>query len=359
MSMNTEPVPSMSPAVYFRRSLLQLEGIAIAPDKANLWRNTQVDVFCAQESTAIVAGYVYSTKTSEPTRIIVAIQDGQKFQSEILPLKYDSKNNNIIGVLQFLQYIPLPQRIECTKWIIANAERYSDETKVEFYMHILETFSDLRNVPLRQDMYGILEEKAVFESIQAVLNKVPGDKIQYVMDTIISERSRDLAISDRLYDVITTVIESRSMQPVLKSAEPVVYSIKDKITNPFEGDITPQLVQSRLDEIPFTTYPGNRNITYGQAEFVQLDAIVGGANMESWNNILTENPRGIELVTKYVNDYQNGVMSIGGQRDTDPIHLVKIGNQYWVYSQGRHRISALKALRVKEIPAIVSVLKTY
>ncbi len=56
----------------------------------------------------------------------------------------------------------------------------------------------------------------------------------------------------------------------------------------------------------------------------------------------------MELTQKF----QRGEMALGG--NTEPITAIKIGDKYYVYSDGRHRIAALKALGVDQVPMLVT-----
>ncbi|HVF69904.1 MAG TPA: hypothetical protein VNA13_05060 [Xanthomonadales bacterium] len=86
-------------------------------------------------------------------------------------------------------------------------------------------------------------------------------------------------------------------------------------------------------------------------EFVPVDKIIGGVGIENWANVSQASNRGIERVYSIVRGIQRGRLDITGPYD--PINIRKVGDEYYIDKQGRHRVAALKALGVPFAPMLV------
>lgn len=96
-----------------------------------------------------------------------------------------------------------------------------------------------------------------------------------------------------------------------------------------------------------------------KAEFVSLDKIVGGPYRTDPPTWLVDNPgeerpnRGADRIFELVQKFKNGEKF----DPNSPIYLEKYGDEYYIGADGRHRIAALKAMGVAELPFIVSEAK--
>lgn len=136
-----------------------------------------------------------------------------------------------------------------------------------------------------------------------------------------------------------------------------------------EFDIRPQIKRNLsspaeltevLSQLPFERKPHYFNILKGsrrKAEMVNLDQVIGAdtSHGHKWT-ISDSSDRGITKIWELVQGLSDGTIDIAGQDGINPIDLVKYEGRYYIRMDGRHRVAALKALGVKQIPATVTHL---
>ena len=140
---------------------------------------------------------------------------------------------------------------------------------------------------------------------------------------------------------------------LLQQPELPKYYVTDMIERPITSK---EELFAILSSMPVETMPDirNRKVNSVQAEMVELENLIGGATISSWS-VSTSEGRGLERIFQLVQDFQNNQRDVVGA--DDPITAYKIDNKYYINSDGRHRTAALKALGVKEVPMLVSVVE--
>ncbi len=124
----------------------------------------------------------------------------------------------------------------------------------------------------------------------------------------------------------------------------------------FESDAA---LAEALDRMPLEEYPNYlRNQRYKctkyKPQMVNLEEVVGAIGVKRWSEISTSEGRGLSSVKNMVENISQGFFDPINP-DQSPIKLLKTPDgKYFVETDGRHRIAALKVMGVKYIPALVS-----
>ena len=204
-----------------------------------------------------------------------------------------------------------------------------------------------------------IQQRQLSEFIQLVASKLPADTFNQQMEQL----HDNLVFTDDPYGKNYSVLFRQMGQWVLNSRQdtqrrydilerkpPKEYPIKDKITRPIDSQA--QLAEV-LSALPISEMPDirQRRRANETAEMVDLNQIVGGTEMKTWS-VSTSEGRGLSQIFKLTQKLRTGEVDVVG--GDNPIKLVKINNEYYIESDGRHRSAALKALGITQVPAMVT-----
>lgn len=139
----------------------------------------------------------------------------------------------------------------------------------------------------------------------------------------------------------------------LRRKEPLKYDLASQITRNFDSEAE---LEQILKDLPVEPMPDVRFVQNGrqQAELVSLDSVVGGKDIQSWT-ISTSGSRGVGKILELSQAFRAGTVDLANS--TQPIQVTEINGKYFL-EEGRHRVTALKALGVEKIPMLVTHVKS-
>jgi hypothetical protein len=108
-----------------------------------------------------------------------------------------------------------------------------------------------------------------------------------------------------------------------------------------------------LDSFPCKPMPDLQAAVFSgvTAEMVPLDRVCGGVTLSHWT-VSTSANRGLPHIFKLSQAFARGEMGVGGRGH--PVSVFCLNGEYFLSRDGRHRVAALKALGVEQVPMLVT-----
>lgn len=372
----------VDPRDYFVIGKFQKRAEAIDPDKVHPWNTVHYGGLLIENSFgAIAAGETYDTnlaQTSEetPFGLLIAEQTSDGKASSVFVRGMDQNQRGYVmdAIYTIAPSLPDEARHQFVRKIIQEAPTLKDEKVIaeklaRMGLDLLPDFvntSQVEQIPQWPEVGGRAptEEQQVqlTEFARLVASKMPSDRF----NTRMRKLQDDLRFTDdpygRNYQTIFTqmtqwVLDEREdtgrNYGLLQREKPDEYPIKDKVTRPIcsEDELREALASLPVEQMPDTRgrYRANE-----APEMVRLDCVVGGTGIETWS-VSTSEGRGFSKILELTRELQSGKARVVGRNE--PIRLIEVDGKYYVESDGRHRIAALKALGVAEVPAMVTHIK--
>lgn len=382
---NKVETSSLDARDYFAIGKFQKTAELIDPDKTHNWslvRNP--GVFIKSEFGTIVVGETYNAEAMSTNKfgILIAERD------------VDGKASSV-----FLEHLNQSQRIDLMYAIHLIAPCLPDKQRHEFLRKIIQTNEHLREAPFISEIITRMalellpnhqnsqknsefdfvielppvngkrptqeQQKTFVEFARIVASKMPKDKfdenLQKFLDNLpFTTDPYGKNFSTIFFEMTQWVLDVREdtqrKYNILKMEEPDQYPIEDQITTEIHS--LSQL-ESILASLPIEEMPDIRNRVRGneRPEIVSLNNIVGGNGITRWDKISTSEGRGLSHVYELIYKLKQREVSVTGKGGKEPIRLIKIGDKFFVESDGRHRVAALKAMGVDKIPAMVTYIK--
>ncbi len=193
-----------------------------------------------------------------------------------------------------------------------------------------------------------------------VSRKMPADKFQLELKRFMA----DIPFSDEVYgrnyhyifgDIFRWILNSRPDTQVDETRQ----SVRDLVVRfPVEKLIKkgiPSLEEAEaiLNSEQVKPEPDTRIMsTLGtDVEFVELNKVMGAPFLKNWAKIERSDAEG-RSTYKFIKGLAEGTIEVTAK--TEPISVNEINGEYFVGSDGTHRVAALKALGVPFVPMVVT-----
>lgn len=371
--VGTEIEHNQDPRDYFTITSFQKRAAEIDPDKTHKWQTANLSVWIKGDYGTIAAGGTYDNDIKDQSMkggMLIAensVEGGAT--SVFVPGVKREIEGGITGIISDIApRLGDKDRHNFIKGIISQSKELASMDPVslskELSLYATSFIPDhLEAVPLTpdeidnfqlQDSDVDTQRVAEFKDFLSLLSrKLPPDAFRERMEKIYEYFSYMDEPFGRNYNIIIPrclewVMEDRGDMPrnydILK--RPPTKNFPIEVTEPL-GTI--EELTDKLKNMTAKPTPDRIPQTNSVAEFVELDKIVGGNNMTNWT-VSTSLSRGVPNIYKIAESMQTT-----GElwAEWDSIAGVEIDGEYYVTQDGRHRVAALKALGVKEIPMIV------
>lgn len=362
---------SKEPREYFRVGVFQKRAEDSDLNIGHRWDLVMegTDFQVSGEKGLMMMGETFDMETEPPGFGLLVMS---KFGSETVSHAWDRMlNQEVRGrVMDMVRNITPrlneEQRHEWMKDLIERAGELGELTEAEFVEVmgglVFESVPDVELEEIgREEMGDLVDQlegaggERLERFIKTLSKKVSPEKAKQVLTTLndnvrrlADPTGKDLPYVMNLY--FKGIMDSRDDMEYDYEAlgrDPVeMYEVKDQIQQKFKdrGELDVVLSGMDCEPFPYTSHLRESNSVY---EIVPIEEIVGGSGMKNWL-VSPEESRGPELIYKYVQMAQNGEFKIGGNQLA--MNVIEVDGKYFVYRDGRHRVAALKALGVGEVP---------
>lgn len=367
---------------YFAIGKFQKRAESIDPNMTHPWDTVHHIGFWAENNFGtIVAGETYDpnvgqTSEEKPFGLLIAERTSDEKASSIFvkDLSQDQRVYVMDVIKTIAPCLPDEARHQFVRKIIDLAPTLKDEEVIverlaKMFLELLPDYSNTFQSETTSQWPEVnsklpteKQQEQLAEFTRLVAKKIPTDRFIARMQ----ELKQDLYFIDDPYgrgyqkiflDMTQWVLDERKdtqrNYDILQRREPDVYSTKDKVTRPIASESELKTVLSSLIVEPMPDIKG-RHRSNEVPEMVRLDDVVGGTGIETWE-VSTSEGRGLPKILEFAQGFQNGSASVVGRNE--PIRIIEVDGKFYVESDGRHRIAALKALGVAEVPALVTHVK--
>ena len=379
-TVTTEASAQIDPRVYFAAGQFQIKAESIDSDMGHPWRTVHDRGFLAENNFGtIVVGVTYDTnkaQTTEETPFGLLIAEktsgGQSSSVFIEGLSEKQRGNITDAVNQFVPSLPDEMRHQFIRKIIQEAPNLKDENAIaqklaKMGLELLPDYANSTSVEQFSQWAEVggktptEEQRAqLAEFTRLVASKMPSDKFfelmkKYQDDLKYTHDPYGTTYQTIFTDMAQWVLDEREdtqrNYPLLKRIRPDQYTVKDKVTQPINSVAE---LETALAALPVEPMPDTRGKYHANEipEMVRLESVMGGTGIKTWS-VSTSEGRGLPHIFTLTNKFQSDELNIAGNGRDEPIKLIEVGGKFYVSSDGRHRVAALKALGVAEVPAMV------
>lgn len=366
---------------YFYITSFQKAAEAIDLDPSHQWESVRAadeTIWIQSPYGKVMVGITHTPAANEPDQpngILIAEQSNQNegTSTSIDHLTGEQLDDILFYMHLILTHLPDEPRHKYVQRIISEIEECSDqeitaEIFIAIFLDFLPDHPDQIEIAQRTNLETLIKETIPTDLQQKLINfiasasrKVNGATSTQLMNEIHTLLSEPTTNIDLYEDIIATILNTvlknnivtEKQYGIVQKGSTAMYTIKDKapVNIPDIETLTRILQEMPIENMPPIPPLKQRAHRPG---FVHLEKVVGGYNFNTWT--ISGSPgRGLPRIFALMHDLLSGEKIVTGPKGRDPIYIMQIGEKYYVM-EGRHRIAALKALGVKEVPAMISTL---